>query len=181
MIRDFSAQPKPQNSKAKTVMLVFFVVAAICLISSAIMQSYKGVVGMVGIGALTTAILMYTKYISVKFHYDVLADGLEEPLFVVRQTTGKREVTLARVALADIVDVKRETAAERKAHKRDKTTSLYVYAPTLFPEVSYRMYVRTRYEVSEIILEGSDEFFSKIKEFSVEARAARQVLDDEEY
>lgn len=180
MITDFSAQPKPQNNKAKIVMWVFFAIAAVAFVASTIIGQYKGVVGMVCVAAITTAILMYTKFVSVKFHYDVLAAGMEEPLFVVRQVTGKRETTVARVALADIVDIRRESAAERRAHKREKTTALFVYAPTFSPEYSYRMYIKTRYDSSEVILEGSDEFFDKIKEFAAEARTLRATQEAEE-
>lgn len=178
MIGDFSVQPKQSNNNAKIVMWVFFAVSALLFGASAAIPVYKGVVGTAGLISLVTAILMYTKYISVTFYYDVLTAGLEEPLFVVRQLVGKREVTLARVALADIVDIKRETAKERRAHKRSNTTALYVYAPTLSPAVSYRMLVRSYSERSEIILEGSDEFFEKLIELAREAKALRQEQDE---
>ena len=178
MITDFSAQPKPQNNNAKIVMWVFFALSAVAFIVSANIPIYKGVVGAVALASIVTAILMYTKYVSVKFYYDVIATGVSEPLFVVRQLVGKREVTLARIALADITEINFETKAERKAHKRDYRTNLYVYAPTLAPAVSYRMYVRSYSEKSELVLEGSDEFFKKILEFSAEAREMR-AIDDE--
>ena len=179
MITDFSAQPKQSNNNAKIVMWVFFGVAAVFFTVSAVINTYRGVIGAAGLISLVTAILMYTKYLSVKFYYDVLVVGQEEPLFVVRQLVGKREVTLARVALADIRDIKRESAAERRAHQRDKMTSLYIYAPTLSPAVSYRMLVVSHSERSEIILEGSDEFFAHITSLANEARQLR--ADNEEY
>ena len=177
MIGDFSAQPKQSNNNAKIVMWVFFGISAVLFGVSAGIPVYKGVVGAAGLISLVTAILMYTKYISVVFYYDVIVAGVDEPLFVVRQLTGKREITLARVALADIVDIKRETATERRLHKRDKTTALYIYAPTLSPAVSYRMLVRSYTERSEIILEGSDEFFAKLIELSREAKKLRSEED----
>ena len=183
MIGDFSAQPKQSNNNAKIVMWVMFGVSALLFAASAVIKQlnlgYHGVAGTAGLISLVTAILMYTKYLSVKFYYDVIVTGVDEPLFVVRQLTGKREMTLARVALSDIVDIKRETAAERRAHKRDKMTSLYIYAPTLSPQISYRMTVRSYTERSEIILEGSEEFFAKLIELSREARTMR--AENEEY
>ena len=178
MITDFSAQPKPQNKKARNVMIFFFAVAVFAFVIMNIVGQYRGAIGMVCVGALTTGTLMYTKYLSVRFYYDIIATGVDEPLFVVRQMTGKREVTLCRVALADIERVQKESAAERRAHKKEKTTALFVYGPTLFPEVSYRMYVKSGPDRSELILEGSDEFFDKIVEFAAEARELR--TDDEE-
>ena len=182
MIIEFSAQPKATNNNAKALMWVFFAIAAVAFGVTAFISVYQGVIGMVALGSITTAILMYTKYVSVKFYYDVLSLGLEEPLFVVRQTVGKREVTLARVALADITAIERESKAERRAHKRTKGVFLYCYAPTLSPEESYRMYVKTRHETSEIVLEGTEEFFNKIKEYIEEAKQIRAELDlAEEY
>ena len=132
---------------------------------------------MVMLASLTTAIFIYTKYVSVDFYYDVIVDEVEEPLLVVRQQIGKRTVTLCRVPLADIVSVTKETKEERRAHKRERGVGLYLYSPTLSPDVSYRIFVSNRYERSEVVLEGSDEFFSKIKELSAEARALR--MDEE--
>lgn len=160
-------------------MWICYGISAVAFVVSTLIGQYRGVVGAVCVGAVVTGILMYTKYVSVKFYYDIMADGADEPLLVVRQLVGKREVTLARVALADIIDIKRETAAERKAHKRDKTTNLYVYGPTLAPDVSYRVFISSRYEKSEVILEGSDEFFSKLLEYAAEARSLR--TEEEEY
>lgn len=157
---------------------VFFALGAICFGVTFFIELYRGVVGLVALALVTTAILMYTKYVSVDFYYDILADGEDSPLFVVRQRVGKRDVTLCRIDLADIISVSRETAKERKAHKREKTTPLYVYGPTLFPETSYRITVHNRIGKSEIILEGTDEFFAKITEYSKEAKEKRS--DDEE-
>ena len=183
MTGDFSVQPKQSNNNAKIVMWIFFGISAALFATSALFKQmgwgYAGVISTAGLISIVTAILMYTKYLSVKFYYDVLVTGVDEPLFVVRQLVGKREMTLARVALADIVDIKRETSEERRAHKRDKMTALYIYAPTLSPAVSYRMLVRSYSERSEIILEGSDEFFAKLTELSREARIMRN--DEEEY
>ena len=181
MITDFSAQPKPQNKKARNLMILFFVLAAIAFAITTIVGQYRGIIGMLCVGFLTSGTLMYTKYLSVRFYYDIIATGVDEPLFVVRQMTGKREVTLCRVTLADIERVERETAAERKAHKKDKTTALFIYCPTLSPNVSYRMYVKSGFEKSELILEGSDEFFSKVVEFAAEARELRALNEEDDY
>lgn len=175
---DFSAQPKAQNKNSKIIMWVFFGIALLTAIASTFMPMYRGVVGMVTLGALTTAILMYTKYVSVKFYYDVMVTGLDEPLLVVRQAVGKRNVTLARVALADILSITRESREERRAHKREKGIALYNYGPTLSPSVTYRVQVRNYIERADIVLEGTDEFFEKIKEYASLARAARE--NDEE-
>ena len=175
MISSFSAHPKAQNKNAKILMSIFFVVAFLALIVSMLMTRYTWVASMVVLASLTTAILVYTKYVSVDFYYDVITDDVDEPLLVVRQQIGKRTVTLCRVPLADIMTVTKENKEERKSHKREHGVGLYVYSPTLSPSVSYRIFVSNRYERSEVILEGSDDFFAKIKELSQEARRMREI------
>ena len=176
---DFSAQPKPQNKNSRIVMYVFFAIALVTAILSILLPVYRGVVGMVTLGCLTTAILMYTKYVSVKFYYDIMVTGVDEPLLVVRQAVGKRNVTLARVCLADIMSITRESREERRQHKREKGILLYNYGPTLSPSVTYRLEVRSPIERADIILEGTDEFFDKIREIAASARKMRE--DSEEY
>ena len=176
MMTSFSAHPKAENNNSKIFMCVFFAVGAVAIILSSFIERYTWVLGLVALASITTAILMYTKYVSVDFYYDVLADD-EEPIFVVRQSVGKRSVTMCRVPLADIVSIKKETKEERKNHKRASGVSLFVYAPTMFPKTSYRIFVSNRYEKSEVVLEGSDEFFAKLDEL---ARAAREMRTDSE-
>ena len=179
MIKDFSVTPKPQNKNAKILMCAFFVLALISVVITIFIDKYKGVVGMVTLASLTTAILVYVKYVAVTFHYDIVAEGVDEPLFVVRQTVGKRNATLCRVAFADIVKVEKENRAERRAHKSERSVARYVYTPTLSPLVSYRIKVSSRYEKAEIIIEGSDELCEMLGSIAVEARRARALEDEE--
>ena len=178
MIKDFSAHPKPQNNNSKKVMWAFFVLGAVAAVFSVVLESYRGVVGLLALAFISSGILMFTKYVSVAFYYDIIAEDVDTPMFVVRQRVGKRDVTLCRVELADIVSVKKETAAERKAHTKERGTSYYVFAPTLNPATSYRMRVVNAREHAELILEGTDEFFEKITELATEARALRQDEED---
>lgn len=180
MIKEFSTQPKAQNNKARIVMTVCFLIAAVAFVTMVMASRYRGVIGLVSIGAIITGILMYTKYISVKFFYDVLVDGYDEPLLVVRQLVGKRNVTLARIYLADVTDIKHETAQQRRAHKKDKRVRLYVFGPTLSPSESYRVYTKSHLETSEILLEGSAEFFDLLRGYVAEAKELRAKIEEEE-
>jgi hypothetical protein len=177
--KDFSVTPKPQNKNAQLLMSAFFLIAIISLVITVFVDRYKGVVGLVTLGALITAILVYTKYVAVVFHYDVMCEGEDEPLFVVRQTVGKRNVTLCRVAFADFVGIKKESAAERRAHKTDTGVRKYVYTPSLSPAVSYRITVADKKERSEIIIEGTDELSEMLMRVSAEAKALRAELGEE--
>ena len=179
MIKDFSVTPKPKNKKSIFLMCAFFALALVSLIVTFFLDKYKGVVGMVTFLSLITAILIYTKYVAVVFHYDIIGEGVDEPLFVVRQTTGKRNVTLCRIALADITSVKKESAAERRAHKSGVGVSRYVYAPTLAPDESFRIAVFSRHEKAEIVVELTEPFAEMLMTLVAEAKAIRVDSDDE--
>ena len=180
MIRDFSVTPKAKNNNAKLLMCLFFVISLISLVVALFIDRYKGVVGMVTLASLTTAILVYTKYVAVVFHYDVRAEGEEEPLFIVRQTVGNRNVTLCRVALAGIVSVVKETKAERRAHKSTSGVVRYYYMPTIAAPESYRISVSSRYEKAEINVEISDEFAQMLTSRAKEAKEMRAEADEDE-
>ena len=151
-------------------MSVFLALAAVVIIISLAINTYRGVVAFVGVCLLVSAILVYTKYVSVRFYYDVMITEDGEPLFVVRQLTGRRIVTLCRVPLADITDIKKETREQRRAHVRSKNTPLFVYFPTLSPECSYRMSVGRGERASEVLIECSDEFSALLTDYCTEAR-----------
>lgn len=179
MIKDFSVTPKPKNKKALLLMCSFFALAIASVIVAIFIEKYKGVVGMITLAALTTAILVYTKYVAVTFHYDIVGEGIDEPLFVVRQTVGKKNVTLSRISLADITSVKLETAKERRAHKSASGVARYVYTPTLSPSESYRISVSSRYEKAELIVEITEPFAEALLSMSEEARMLRAESEDE--
>jgi hypothetical protein len=143
------------------------------------MDRYKGIVGTVGLFILVTAILIYTKYISPSFSYDVCPDTDDVPVFIVRQIIGKRITTLCRIELADIASVERETRDEAKKHKTPKEYRKYVYAPTLFPPEIYRLTVNSRYEKAEIIIEISDELCELLTSLIEEAKTLRAASVDE--
>lgn len=173
MISNFSAHPKPQNNNAKIACLVMTAVSALGFIIYFMMDSYRGFVGIFALLCLTTAILIYTKFISPEFYYDIISEDVEEPLFVVRQVVGKRSSALCRIALADIVSVEGEDKRAMREHKTDKDTRKYVYAPTLFPSYIYRITLRSRYERAEIIIECSEEFAGMLLAARDEAKAMR--------
>ena len=179
MIKEITVHPKPQNNNAKIATLVFVLIAAVGFVFYFQMESYKGLVGVFALCALTTGILLYTKFVSPEFYYDITFDASEEPIFVVRQVIGKRQTTLSRVGLADISKVEKEVGKEYKKHKTPMGTRKYVYAPTMFPKEIYRLTVKNRYEEAEIVIECSDEFAVLIRENSKEAKAIREKEEDE--
>ncbi len=170
MINEFSVHPKPRNKNAKIAFLIAILVSAGGFVAYSLMPRYRGVVGTFALFVLVTAILFYTKFIAPAFHYDITVAADGTPLFVVRQVTGKRATTLCRIELANITAVEYETRAARKAHKTEKGTRVYVYAPTMFPPDVYRIISKSRYETSEIIIEANEEFAGLLRDYSEEAR-----------
>ena len=179
MIREFSASPKPSNKKAKILSFVFLAAALMIFAVSVVIQHYRGVVSMFSTVFLVIGILLYTRYVSPVYYYDIMLDSEGTPLFVVRALNGKRETTLCRIGLAEIMKVEREDRKRRHLHKTPKTHMKYVYMPTLDPDVSYRLTTASRYERAEIVIEASDEFASMLRAYSLEAKELAHTAEDD--
>ncbi len=179
MIKSFSARPKPSNNNAKIAFCIALGISAVGFLFYYLMERYRGIVGTAALFVLVTALLIYTKFISPSFAYDVFQDSSDVPLFVVRQIIGKRTTTLCRVELSDVISIKHETKEERRAHKTPNDYKKYVYAPTMSPAENYRITVVNKYEKAEIIIEISDELADLFRELVKEAREARMESDEE--
>ena len=178
MINESTVRPKPGNNNAKIAFLITMLLFLVGVASYMVMDKYRGIVALLAICFLTSSILFYTKYIAPVFFYDILIDSEGVPLFVVRQRVGKKEVTLARIEIADINDVKIESHEERKKHKTEVGVLKYNYGPTLNPSSSCRVFHKSRYERSEIIIEASEEYAQMLISYSKIAKEMR--VDDEE-
>ena len=170
MIREFSAKAKASNNKARTLFALCMALSFVFLSASTLLPLYRGVVSLIGLGLLVAAITIFTKYVSPIFYYDITFDSEGAPLFVVRQMIGKRQTTLCRIGLFEIVKIEKENSEQRKAHKTPTGFVKYSYIPTIMPETTYRITSVNRYEKSEILIEASDEFISILRVYSAEAR-----------
>ena len=178
MIRELSVRPVPTNKNAKAFFLGSLFLALVSLVAYFSVDKYRGIVGLFIIVFLTAGILVYTKYISAQYYYDVTFDSNGAPVFVVRQVTGKRQTTLCRVDLYAIRSVTLLEGENKKQHKAPDKAVRYVYTPTLFPSSVYLIYVKSSYEHAELMIECSEEFASLLMSYADEARAQR--VDDEE-
>ena len=179
MIREFSAKAKPSNNKAKVAFFVLLAIAVALTVVYMVVPLYKGIIGIVIIGIIAAVVLIYTKYIGSVYYYDVTFDYSGAAVFVVRQITGKRQSTLARIALSEIISIEKETAEQRRAHKTPIGHIKYSYLPTLMPSVAYRITSRSRYEKSEILVEITEELAMLLSDYSKEAREFALSEDDE--
>ena len=179
MISEFSTHARPTNRVAKVIFLITVLISALLFVTSAMIELYRGIVGTVGLLFLVTAILFYTKYISVEFYYDVRCDSELPPTFIVRQIIGKRETTLCRIDLADVVKVEYEDKAARRAHKVESGVIVYNYIPTVFPKGICRITVKNRHEHAEITIEVTEELCKTLAAYASAARAMCSRDDDE--
>ena len=131
----------------------------------------RGLVGLLALAVITAAILIYTKYLSPVYYYDVTHDSDATAVFVVRQIIGKRQSTLCRISLVDIASIDLESRAERRKHKTPYGYRKYNYLPTLVPEKTYRIIHRSRHESSEIVIEAPDDYAEMLTAYVGEAKA----------
>ena len=170
MINELSTKAKSSNNKAKITFYVTFIAAAAIFAVSFVLPRFSGLVGNVGLILIVAAILVYCKYVSPEYYYDITHDSNGSAVFVVRMISGKRQSTFCRIGLAEIVKIEREDATARRAYKTPAGVRKYSYCPTLMPDVTYRIYTRSRYEKAEIIIEVSDEFTDMLRSYAAEAR-----------
>lgn len=140
---------------------------------STVIPLYRGLVSMAGVLLLTLALVFYTKYILPIYFYDIFIDSDGTPLFVVRQQTGKRQSTLCRIPLNEILRVEKQSRQQRREHKTPYEVKKYAYLPTLDPDEIYRITTSGRYERAEILIESSEGFAQLLSAYSVEAREQR--------
>lgn len=173
VIREFSVKAKPSNNKARTLFIVFMLLAFVLVMLSTVVSEYRGIIAFSGVGFLTLSLLFYTKYILAVYYYDVMIDSSGIPLLVVRQQTGKRQSTLCRIALSEIVSIEREDKAKRKGHKTTSDYKKYSYLPTLDPDLCYRIIMENGYERAEILIEISEDMAGLLSSYVDEAKGVK--------
>ena len=178
MIREFAVRPTPKNQNARTLFFGLLGAAAIAIISSYILNSYKGIVQLGGLILLVAAVMIYTRYVGSVYSYEVALDSEGTPIFIVCQLSGKRRTALCRVDLADIVAIQTLTAAEYRTYKPEAGMKRYNYTPTLNPPEVHLMQVRSYREKADVFVELSEEYRALLLSFVEEARAMR-IADDE--
>ena len=179
MINELSVHPKSQNKSAHIVCGAFMASFIAALVIYLSIDRFKGIIGLCAIVLLTVGIMIYTRYISAKYYYDITYDVNSCAVLVVRQLTGKRQSTLCCIALSSIVSVVRETKDERRAHKTPMGTRKYNYTPTLMPDLTYRITSNTRLEKCELVLEISDEYAKMLIDNVEEAKAIAALNEDD--
>lgn len=170
MISDLTVHVKPQNKRAHALCLLLLALAAGGFITSFTVPLYRGMIQLFAAILIVAALTVYARYLGAKYSYEIFTDGgAGEPLFIVRQTTGKRVSILCRISLAGISEITPLSMKEAKARARASGVHRYLYTQTLFPPRVFYVKVRTRSERADLILEGSDEFFAYLEQAAHEA------------
>ncbi len=173
MIKDFYAHAKPSNNNAKNIFVGLLGAAAMIMVAYFTAESYKGIIGLFAVVAITAAVLVYTKYIGVEYYYDITSDSNGSPVFVVRQIIGKRQTTLCRVDLHNITKIERISREEKRKHKTEARYKKYSYLPTIAPAYSLLIKLHSESENAEIFIEAPDEFGNLLLSYAKEARELR--------
>ena len=179
MISELSVSPRPANKSATVTFGALLFSAAIATVLYLTAERFRGVIGLLTIAFITAAVLIYTRYIAVKYYYDVTFDTSSQAVFTVRQLIGKRVSTLCCIRLSSITKLAYEKREERKRHKIPYGVKKYNYTPTLIPEDTIRIYSQTRIEKAEIVIEGSYELLSRLESFAREAREIAALNEEE--
>ena len=175
MISEITVRPKAKNKYAQVICILFLLLAAAVTVLYATAYVYRGVIGLGAVAMLAAAIYIYTKYIGSEYCYDVsIVSGT--PMLLVRQRTGNRSTLLLDIRLSSIREVRRETRAERRAHKPAEGTRRYAFTPTVCPDEVYRIVSSFGGEYYEIVIECESEFADLLMRYAEEARAS---LDEE--
>ena len=179
MISELSVSPRPANKSANITFGALLFSAAIATVLYLTAERFRGVIGLLTIAFITAAVLVYTRYIAVKYYYDVTFDTSSQAVFTVRQLIGKRVSTLCCIRLSSITGLAYEKREDRKGHKIPYGVRKYNYTPTLIPEDTIRIYSVTRTEKAEIVIEGSYELLTRLNEYAREAREIAALNEEE--
>lgn len=179
MIREFAVRPVPKNKNARTLFFVLLGGAAVGMIVSYFMNSYKGIVQLLALILLVAAVTVYTRYIGSVYSYEVSFDSDGTPIFVVCQLSGRRRTSLCRVDLADVLSIDALTAEQYRAYKTEQGVKRYNYTPTLYPPEVHILKVRGRHERADVLLEISAECREALLAYAAEAREMRAMSGEE--
>ncbi len=177
MINEISVCAVPTNKRAVYVFSAFLGSSFIFFAVSMMLTNYKGVFATVAMAFIVGAIFIYTKYMAAKYYYDITEGNDGVPLFVVRQTVGKKSTTLCRIEVGTIKSVDRFSRSDKR-EKPEPGTVRYRYLPTLMPDSYCCLKIVSPYERAEVIIEATEELAGIIREYSLQF--AREGIYGEE-
>lgn len=165
-ILEFTFKPVPNKKPAITAFTVLLALGATAAFASILAQSFKGLISMVAVVFLCAAVYIFTRYIAAEYAYVVACRGQEGPMLIVTKRVGKSVTTLFNMPLYRIQKIEAETAKERRKRKIPAGTQHFNYTVTLFAPSGYRIYAKSRYASSEILIEGTKQLADRLMEYA---------------
>ncbi len=182
MIREFSSRVKPTNRKASFFAFLALTLFAVSVAVYLSLDKYRGIVGLFALAFIAVTVLLYTKYVIAEYFYEITFDSFGSAVFVVRQRVGKKDTTLCRLDLHNIVRIEKQSREERAKHNTPYGYVKYVYVPTFLPTDTHLIVAASRYEKAEITIECPDEFAAVLSSYAEEAKEIHKTSEDaEEY
>ena len=166
MVNEIVYTAKPQNKTSKSVFLGLLGTSMILVLLAMILPKYTGIVWMVALGFITATIYVYNRFVGSEYRYEINNDG-GRPSFAVTMQMGNTARTMARVDLSSIIEVRRMSRAEYRAHKCEKGGLKYPYFPTMFAPEVYLVAIRSELENADIFIEADAEFISALESYVV--------------
>ena len=164
MVNEMVYTAKPQNKTSKSVFLGLLGTSMLLVLAAMIIPKYTGIVWMFALGFITATIYVYNRFVGSVYRYEINNEG-GRPSFAVAMQMGNTARTMARVDLSSIIEVKRMSRAEYRAHKCDKGSLKYPYFPTMFAPEVYLVAIRSEFENADIFIEASEEFISALESY----------------
>ena len=162
---ELSYSPRPKNKNARYLCAALFGSAILFACLYMLIESYKSIVAAIVCAFLFAAIFIYSAYVATVYYYEVVYENGARD-FVIRKMFGKRQVTLCRVELSSVCDVRLLSYRERKSYRRTEGVSVYAYHPTLMPDALCLVSVRSDSECADIFIEADEAFVSAIREMN---------------
>lgn len=161
MNNEFSCSVTPRNKVAKYVLGGLLGSSAIFVTAAILTPKYSGLVWMVAFIFIVASIFVYNRYVGAEFCYSV--ERLDGHVLIISQKVGNTVKTMARLDIESIEDVRYLTYKELRAHKCPRDVVKYSYYPTMHPAGLYLVFVRSRYEVAEVLIDVDETFASALK------------------
>ena len=176
---EFTYRPPLKRKAAAVWFSVLLFAGAAGATASVLSPKFKGLISLAAIIAIVGAIVVFVRYMSGAYAYAVIYADDFTPILVVTKITGKRVSTLGNFSLSAILQINKITQEQKRNEKGEVGVRKYNLCPNLSPETLYKLTVRGREESADVYLEGSDEFFLRLREYSAKAREYA-ILNEEE-
>ena len=174
----FSYRRLADKKRAFPLFFTLVFISALLVLVSMSIEKYAGVVSLLAVASLTATCMVYLRYIVSDYMYSVSEGSDENAFLIFSKVVGKKQSVMGNIPLYSILSIQKFTKEALKDYKTDKKYKRYNFAPSLYPEVIYIIKANNGGQYFEILIEGSDDFSSRLTEYANIAKLNRN-LDEE--